>query len=373
MQTHPDRHLDWTSIDAEVRELLDGVPLDRDLIEQFMAQIMTGELGPDSARLREEVLPAASGDVDLLSGLSAERRLQLEALGEAALQRGEVATAVLNGGMATRFGGAVKGTVEAVGGRCFLEIKRDQAHRRSPAPLLVMNSFATHRSTLRFLREHQLEAGVRCFVQSVSLRLTPEGGLFRDCDGRLSPYAPGHGDFPSALRDSGLLDELESAGVRALLLSNVDNLGAELDPLVVGYHLAHGRPLTCEVAEARTGDVGGAPARVAGRLQVVEGFRFPLGFPMEQNRFLNTNTFVISLSVLRRDLALSWCYVEKTVDGRAAVQIERLVNELSTHVETAYLATPRDGPDGRFFPVKTPADLEALRGDPLLAERFARV
>ena len=52
--------------------------------------------------------------------------------------------------------------------------------------------------------------------------------------------------------------------------------------------------------------------------------------------------------------------------------MERLVNELSSFVDTGFLATPR-GPDGRFFPIKTPADLDALRADPSLALRFGAV
>jgi UTP--glucose-1-phosphate uridylyltransferase len=227
-----------------------------------------------------------------------------------------------------------------------------------------MNSFATHEATLAHLADLELEACVLTFLQSVSLRLTPEGELLRDARGRLSPYAPGHGDFASAIRDSGTLARLRDAGVDTLMLSNVDNLGADPDPCVVGYHLAHGRPLTVELAETLPGDAGGAPAWVDDRLEVVEGFRFPEGFDFAALPFMNTNTFLFALEVLERDYPLSWFYVEKRVDDRAAVQMERLVGQISSFVETAYLGSPRSGPDCRFFPVKSPADLEALRSNP---------
>jgi hypothetical protein len=51
------------------------------------------------------------------------------------------------------------------------------------------------------------------------------------------------------------------------------------------------------------------------------------------------------------------------------VQPERLVGELSAFLPTTYLEVPRDGPRGRFFPVKTPDDLEASRLE--LAELLA--
>ena len=43
------------------------------------------------------------------------------------------------------------------------------------------------------------------------------------------------------------------------------------------------------------------------------------------------------------------------------MQFERLYHELSAHVPTTFLVVPRDGPRGRFLPVKEPADLRGVR------------
>ncbi len=366
--------IEWEPIEADVRAQLRGVDsleLDRALVERFAEEIAAGRLSQASNRVPGDPEPPAAAEIDETSAFSAVERARLASLGRQALERGELAVAVLNGGMATRFGGAVKGIVEAVGGKTFLELKLAQARRFGPVPFAVMNSFATHRATVRFLAERGLEQeGLFTFLQSVSLRLTPEGQPFRDAAGHVSLYAPGHGDFPEALRRSGTLAALERRGVRALLLSNVDNLGAEPDPLVVGYRLSHGRPLTVEVARSVPGEVGGAPARVGGRLQVVEGFRFPPGFDFDRLPYVNTNTFALSLEALAREYPLTRFYVEKRVDGRVAIQVERLVGELSAFLETAYLGVPRSGVESRYFPIKSQADLEALQSDPVLVERF---
>ncbi len=365
---------DWDAIEREARAALPDLPglrIDVGRAREFAAALAAGRFAAEQNCLPSDPEPAGPGEVDDVSLMDESDRDRYRAAGREALAAGRVAVAVLNGGMATRFGGAVKGVVEALGSRSFLQIKQGQAARAGALPFLAMNSFATHDATLRHLREVGL-AAAECFLQGVSLRLTPGGEIFRDADGRLSPYAPGHGDFPQALRESGLLADLERRGVRAVLLSNVDNLGAEPDPLVIGYHLALGRPLTCEVAPVAPGDVGGTPARVDGRVQVVEGFRFSRDFDFSRLHYLSTNTFVISTDVLERDWPLTWFRVEKRVDGRTAVQMERLVNELSSFVDTGFLATPR-GPDGRFFPIKTPGDLADLRSDPALVERFGAV
>jgi UTP--glucose-1-phosphate uridylyltransferase len=367
---------DWTRIEQELREATRDLPevaLDRPRIERLAAETAAGLRSAEANRLSESPEPPERGQVEELTALSPDEQAHLRRVGLGALERGEVAVAVLNGGMATRFGGRVKGIVEAVAGRSFLEIKHLQARRYGGVPLLVMNSLATHRATLRFLEEKGIEEGVHCFVQSVSLRLTPEGQLFRDAEGRISPYAPGHGDFPEALATAGLLALLERRGVRALTLSNVDNLGAEPDPLLIGFHLERGKPLTVEVSRAIPGDVGGAPLRVAGRLQLVEGFRFPRGFDFSRVPFVNTNSFIFSPSALAEQHPLSWFYVEKEVAGRTAVQMERLVGELSAFVDTAYVGVPRHGPALRYFPVKSQSDLEELRADPALVRRFSEL
>jgi UTP--glucose-1-phosphate uridylyltransferase len=365
--------IDWKRLDSDIRDQLAGLDLDVDRarVERFAAEVAAGKLSADANRLAADPEPPRSGDVDDLEALAPAERARLQALGERALSRGEVAVAVLSGGMATRFGGAVKGNVEALRGRSFLELKLAAARRHGDVPFLAMTSFATHAATRAFLEARGLAGSVRCFLQAVSLRLTPRGGVFLGADGRASLYAPGHGDFPEALRDSGALAELERRGVRVLLLSNVDNLGADADPLLVGYHLAHGKPITSEAARTVPGDVGGAPARVGGRLQLVEGLRFPRGFDFERLPFVNTNSFVFSTDALRREHTLGWYYVEKRVEGRRAVQMEHLVGELSAFEDTAYVCVPRSGPRARYFPVKTPEDLAALRADPVLVARFA--
>jgi UTP--glucose-1-phosphate uridylyltransferase len=154
-----------------------------------------------------------------------------------------------------------------------------------------------------------------------------------------------------------VLDSLRERGVRLVQVSNVDNLGARVDPALVGMHVLAGRPLTVEVAR-KAGDVGGAPVRVDGKLQLLEGPRFPLDFDQSLTPVFNTNTALIDLDALDREYDLTWLYVEKTADGRPAVQLERVYHEVTRFLETTYLEVPRAGPRGRFFPIKTPEDLE---------------
>lgn len=340
------------TLDADSRSILERYHFDEPLFERLCAQVADGTFSEESNYIRGRIEPLPPGEIVRLDRAHADE-------GRAAIERGEVAAAVLNGGMATRFGGVVKGIVEAVDGKSFLEWKLLDA-ARAGVRMVVMNSFATDGKTRDFVSALDVPPPL-FFTQSVSLRLTRDGGLFVDDDGTAAPYAPGHGDFVRSIRREGVLDELRAAGVRLLLLSNVDNLAARVDPAVAGAHLAGGRPVTLEVTAKHRGDAGGAPALVDGKPVALEGFRFPPDFDQGRIPIFATNCFVFDLDALDRDYDLSWLYVEKTVSGRPAVQLEQLVNEVTRFQPTTFLEVPREGPHGRFLPIKTPADLEAAR------------
>ncbi|MGH2587986.1 MAG: UTP--glucose-1-phosphate uridylyltransferase [Dehalococcoidia bacterium] len=365
-------------VDATIRDTLLSNGFDPALFERLRAEVGAGRLSPESNVVRGTIEPPRAEDITRLPEPGESGWDAAYERGAEAIRQGQVAMTVLNGGMATRFGGGVKGIVEAVDGRSFLEWKLAEAARVAAAlggtvPCLVMNSFATDKPTVDFLGSCG-ERGATLpqpifFTQFVSLRLNRDGSLFRESDGRPSLYAPGHGDFPEALRRSGVLGRLCDRGVRQIMLSNVDNLGARVDPAVVGAHLLAARPITVEVTAKEPGDSGGAPARVDGRVIHLERFRFPPDFDQDSIPVFNTNSFVFDLEALEQDVALTWFYVEKSVEDRPAVQLERLVNELTSFLPTTFLQVPRGGPRGRFFPIKEQEDLPAAQ--PTLREMLA--
>lgn len=377
---HPldDPRLDWP--------FLRRYHFDEPFFRDAVARLRAGTLSESSSVIRGNIEPAPEVVEVRYQGAEAEA---LRKRGEAALAAGQLASVVLNGGMATRFGGVVKGVVEVFSGRSFLALKADDvrlAHRRygAPVPLVLMNSFATHEATMAHASAHGgfgLAPGdLYTFQQSISVRLNPDTTLFIGDDGQPSYHAPGHGDFFAALRGSGVLAALLARGVEHVLFSNVDNLGATVDPLIIGHHLHLGRPMTAEVTEKRKNaagvwDKGGAPARVDGRVQLVEGFRFPKDFPQERLPDFSTNNMIFSLAAIDRPIPLERHVVKKTVDGRPALQLESITCEASAVVgegapllPMTLLRVPRDGAHGRFFPVKEPPDLEEMR--PILRERL---
>ena len=220
-----------------------------------------------------------------------------------------------------------------------------------------MTSAATHDRIVEQVRSERLDP-IECFPQHASLRLTPAGELFVHAD-KPEPYATGHGDLTFALRASGVLARFRAAGGKVLYMSNVDNVAATLDPVVIGAHLASGAAVTAEVVRKEPGDRGGAPARVDGRAQIVEAFRFPKDFDQDRLALFNTNTFAFDAAAIDRDFELTYFRVEKTVDDAKVIQFERLVGELTAFLPSHFLEVPR----ARFLPVKDPEELDARRAD----------
>lgn len=360
-------------IDPSTQELLDRYGFEDLPFDELCERLRSGEAGPEHNRIEGRVEPPSEGDVRALPPVGSDARAALFKRGQEALSRGEVGVVILAGGMATRFGGAVKAGVKALQGLSFLEVKLRDVETTAKAadtriPVFLMTSFATDEAIRALaLTAEAPSCDVSTFAQFVSLRLAPDGDLFVKEDGALSPYAPGHGDLTFALRRTGTLKRFRDAGGKILLMSNVDNLTATLDPAVIGAHLSAERAITVEVAPKERGDRGGAPARVDGKPQIVEAFRFPEGFDQDLIPVFNTNTLIFDAEAIDRDFPLSWFAVHKTVDGKPAVQFERLVGQLTAFLDTVFLRVERHGPDARFQPIKTPEDLERRRKDNLTA------
>jgi UTP--glucose-1-phosphate uridylyltransferase len=351
-------------VDEETEQLLDRYGFDAALFARLRAEVAAGRLSPASNVVEGALGPPAADDLARLPSPGDPAYEEARAAGLAALRAGRVGVVVLAGGMATRFGGIVKGVVDALDGRSFIEWKLGETVRLERAlgveiPTAVMTSFSTDEETRQHVREGRLAEPI-WFSQYVSLRLEPSGDVFRDDAGRVSLYGPGHGDLVQAIRESGALAALRERGVDVVTVSNVDNLAARVDPVVVGAHLLAGTAMTVEVARKER-DMGGAPARVDGRLVLLEAPCFPPDFDHEQIPVFNTNTATIGLDAFEGAYELKRLYVEKNVDGRVAVQLEHLYHELSAFVSTQFLQVPRHGHRSRFVPIKTPEDLERSR------------
>lgn len=354
------------ALDAATHERLTTRGFRRERLLDWARTMGSGK--DERNRLKGSVVPPAPSDiVDApLPGSPDYQRLREVGIG--LLREGKVALCVLAGGMATRMGGVVKALVEAVPGHTFLDLRL--AEQRALAalsgrkvPLWLMTSEATRGPIEAALGKHHDGIDVAVFEQCVAPRLTPEGNLFREDDGGCSVYATGHGDLPEALRESGLLRRfLADRGGGYVWMTNLDNLGATVDPAMLGWMAENHAPLMVEVVDKVGTDRGGVPVRWNDKRIIAEEFRLPLSLDANTIRVFNTNTFLCDAARLENLIFdFTFVEVEKQVQGRKAVQFERLLGEITVGIEPVFMRVPREGVASRFLPVKDNDELARRR------------
>jgi UTP--glucose-1-phosphate uridylyltransferase len=302
-----------------------------------------------------------------------------------------VAVIKLNGGLATTMGlQEPKSLIEARDGRSFLDIIIGQvvALRRRHGvrlPLVLMNSDATRAATEKALADHpeiEHEGLAPAFMQSMIPKL--------DADD-LTPVSwpkapalewapPGHGDVYGALRRSGMLADLLEQGFKYAMISNSDNLGAQLDPRVAAHLAREEIPFLMEVVEGTEADRKGghiARRRSDGQLVLRETAQTP---PQDEEsfrdfrhwRYYNTNNLWLDLRVLDKALEQADGVLElplivnrKTVDPRdsESTPVIQLESAMGAAIESFPGASLLLVPRTRFVPVKSTDDLLVLRSD----------
>lgn len=300
----------------------------------------------------------------------------------------EVVVIKLNGGLGTSMGmDRAKSLLMVKDGMSFLDLIAHQVldlrHKTGARiPLVLMNSFATRADSLAALeRFPELACEIPAdFVQNRVPKLdaeTLESVEFAD-DPALEWVPPGHGDLYPALAGSGMLDALLEQGYRYAFVSNSDNLGAVLEPRILSWMAEEGHSFVMEATDrARADRKGGHLARTheAGLVlrEIAQTPDADLGAFQDttRHRYFNTNSLWIDLQALADLIGregvidLPMIVNRKTVDPRDkdSTQVLQLETAMGAAIGVFEGAAAVRVERSRYAPVKTTADLLALRSD----------
>lgn len=203
-------------------------------------------------------------------------------------------------------------------------------------------------------------------------------------DDELNWNPPGHGDIYAALIASGLADRLLRMGKRYAFVANADNLGATVEPAILGYFANSGAPFLMETAERTLADAKGghlARRKTTGRLVLRESSQAPKQangeiIPEFQDiskyQHFNTNNIWLDLKAVlevagHHDGAIPLPLISnrknvnpRDLSSRKVVQIE---TAMGAAIEVFDGALALEVPRHRFAPVKTNNDLLVVRSD----------
>jgi UTP--glucose-1-phosphate uridylyltransferase len=296
----------------------------------------------------------------------------------------------LNGGLGTSMGlDRAKTLLPVRDGLNFLDLIARQvltlrSEMGTDIPLVLMNSFHTAKDTdsaLAGYPELAIDDLPLGFLQNMVPKVL-EDGLAPAESGRqpeLGWCPPGHGDLYTAIKGSGLLDRMIERDIEYAFVSNADNLGAALDPSLLGYMVAEGLDFMMEVADRTAADrKGGHLCQLLDdRLALRESAQCPpeeagTFQDVDRHRYFNTNNLWVHLPTLSRlledhggFLPLPTVVNRKTLDPRDPTSSN--VFQLETVMGTAISLFPNSAavrvPRGRFSPVKNTNDLLGVRSD----------
>ena len=114
----------------------------------------------------------------------------------------------------------------------------------------------------------------------------------------LHPVGHWH-EVPNLLRNGVLRDLLaERPQLRFLMLHNIDTVGADVDPALLGWFAQSDAALGFEVIPRRVDDRGGGLARVNGQVRLLEGLAMPREEQEFHLRYYNSMTTWIAIDRL---------------------------------------------------------------------------
>jgi hypothetical protein len=411
--------------------------------EQIRADLRNGRIGLAQNRLpaTTRIEDCRAGDVFDATGAVAD---ELRTIGIAALKQGEVAVVSMAGGAGTRWTHGA-GVVKALNPFCkfagkyrsFIDVHLAKSAKTArlygqPVPHVITTSYLTHKPIaaavegcpnvhlspgrsiglrmvpmsrdLRFAWEElsqqtldEQKQKVRDSTRAALLQWAQQAGEGADYTDNLAHqclHPTGHWyEAPNMLRN-GVLRELlrQRPQLRYLLMHNIDTVGANLDPGLLGFHIRQGAAFTFEVVARQFEDRGGGLARVDSRLRLVEGLALPSEEVEADLSYYNSNTvwididqFLAAFSLTRADLGNEEKIAEevRTLASRMptyvtlkdvkkrwgkgqedifpVAQFEKLFVDMTglAEVRTAYAAVPRQ----RGNQLKEPAQLDGWLRD----------
>ncbi len=398
-----------------VTQRLTELGFDRTLHEQIRGDLQAGRIG-----LAQNRLPASTSIedvrdddvVDATAGLDAE----CKQIGAEALANGAVGVVSLAAGLGSRWTQGA-GVVKALhpfcrlGGehRTFIEVHLAKSRRVNQTfgctlPHILTTSYLTHQPIEQFLQEHDyydydgplaLSAG-----RAVGLRLVPmvrdlrfaweempqqlldeqaqkvqnslhdaligwaeqmgEGSDYTDNLPLQCLHPVGHWfEVPNLIRNGVLARMLaEQPNLKHLLLHNIDTLGADVDPALLGLHIRSEKCLTYEVIRRRIEDRGGGLARVNGQVRLLEG----LAMPREEDEFAlsyyNSMTTWIDIDKLLHAFGLT--RADLSNEEKVAAAIRALGAKVPTYITLKDVKKRWGHGQEDIFPV---AQFEKLWGD----------
>jgi hypothetical protein len=166
-------------------------------------------------------------------------------------------------------------------------------------------------------------------------------------------------EAPNLLRNGVLRQLLDGhPQLRHLMLHNIDTVGANVDPELLGLHMESGAAVTTEVIARQIEDRGGGLARIDGRLRLVEGMALPNDEIESRLSYYNSATMWIDIDRLLAAFGLT--RVDLAHEEKVTAAVRAMAARMPTYITLKDVKKRWGKGHQDIFPV---AQWEKLWGD----------
>jgi len=369
-------------------DLLEKLGFDSLSHEEIRSDLQSGAIGLAENRLpsSSELTDASPEDVVVAADVITD---EMRSRGAAAIQEGSVAVVTLAAGVGSRWtqgAGCTKAIHPfcSLGGkhRSFLEVHLGKSRRISKEfgnsdaiPHVFTTSHMTEGAIQEYLsrvKSHDYSDCLTSHGKNVGLRMIPtvrdlrfaweeqasqrldeqaqkvkesletaligwaesngEGADYRDNVPSQCLCPVGHWfEVPNLLLNGTLAALLkERPQLQTLMVHNIDTVGADADPGLLGLFLESGSTLSFEVVPRRIEDTGGGLGRVDGRPRLVEGLAMPTQDDELKLSYYNSMTTWVDIDSLLDKFGLN----RNDILANAPAKVEQAVHDFSRRMPT---------------------------------------
>ena len=244
----------------EQKNLLNQLRLtDFTLLQDFIEKHTKGNklISPEATTLElPDIIPIPQND--------SQKALSDEAgeIGENAIEAGTVAVVTVAGGLGTRLGAnRPKGIlpISPIMGKSIFQLHAEKIQAMmkkydTVIPWYIMTSLNNDEMTRNFFEENRYFGlstdNVSFFTQGVLPVIDLQGKLLMDSKSSIVTSPNGHGGTLLALKERGILSNMNERGIKHIFYHQVDNILIKIaDPVYLGYHISAGAKMSPKVVQ----------------------------------------------------------------------------------------------------------------------------
>jgi UTP--glucose-1-phosphate uridylyltransferase len=322
-------------------------------------------------------------DDEIINPINLDNKEELINLGINHLKNSNFAYFTMAGGISTSMGGCSKAILEAKENKTFLEIKLNhiryiQKKYNCKIPFILMTNKETDLSITEFLsKENRLkDINLIKIIQPITIRFKEKDNEIKIAklkNNNIS-YAPG-GHYDSFILLNEIKHKLKKLGIKTIYVTNIDNLGATIKPLLLGIHLKEESYFTPEIAKKEIDDKGGTFAKISGKLRLLEGPMVPDDYKekfnnINLNKYFNTNLIYLNVDLLYHfdqiNKEIPTFINKKIIDNKEMFGFEAAIGLIFGIKKSKLILVDRQK---RFLPIKFLSDLWLLRSNFMILDK----